>query len=288
MFDTLTRVIKKFTEEDKEWIISKWKEGYGATWICNNKESLQNRKPQTIYPILIKEGLYTKKSANDKRRNKVDDNYFETIDTEHKAYWLGFLMADGYITNRGNEIGLTLATKDKDMIEKFKHDIKSTYPIRDYEHYNKSFNCITKESKMVVTSKKMYNDLVDKGFTLDKTNHCLFPDENVVPKDLQRHFIRGYFDGDGSLSISGDKKYHTYDLTILGTVEFLESLKIILHKENVKLQKRHKNHDGNVATLRLCGDLQVYHIMQWLYLDSTIFMKRKFDRFLELYLKYNN
>ena len=281
------RIRKPFSEEDKKWICDKYKEGYNAKWICENKESLKDRKPQTIYPVLIKAGLYQKKNPDDLRRNKVNDNYFENIDTEHKAYWLGFLMADGYITNRGNEIGLTLATKDRNMIEKFKKDIESTYPIRDYEHYNKSFDCITRESKMVITSKKMYQDLVNKGFSLDKTNHCLFPSEDIVPKNLQRHFIRGYFDGDGSLAISGDKKYHTYDICILGTTEFLETLKTILNKENVKLQKRHKNRDGNVQSLRLCGDNQVYQIMSWLYLDCTVYMERKFERYLDLYLKYN-
>lgn len=284
----MKRTRKAFTEEDKEWIIQKWKEGHNAKWICENKESLKERKPQTIYPVLIKAGIYKKKSPDDLRRNKVNDNYFEIIDTEHKAYWLGFLMADGYLTNRGNEIGLTLATKDKDMLEQFKKDIESTYPIRDYSHYNKSFDCICNESKMVVTSKKMYQDLINKGFCLDKTNKSVFPSEDIVPKHLQRHYIRGYFDGDGSLAIAGEKKYHTYNLSIVGTPEFLNPLKEIINKPDIKLYKRHKNRDGNVYDLRLCGDYQIYHIMSWLYLDCTVYMKRKFDRYLDLYLKYNS
>ena len=284
----MARTRKSFSEEDKQWICEKWKEGYNAKWICENKESLKDRKPQTIYPVLIKAGLYEKKPADDRRRHKVNDNYFEIIDTEHKAYWLGFLMADGYLSKRDNAIGITLASKDRDMIEKFKEDVESTYPIRDYSYYRQDWGVICEESKMVMASKKMYKDLENKGFCLDKTNHCEFPSEDIVPKELQRHFIRGYFDGDGSLSIAGEKKYHTYNLSILGTVEFIEKLKCILGKENVKTYKRHKDRDGNVVAFSLCGDKQIYDIMTWLYQDCTIYMNRKYQRFLVLAEKYEN
>ena len=88
-------------------------------------------------------------------------------------------------------------------MNEFKDDKVVAFAGHRYE-----WHCIGVENKLP----EVLEDLINKGFSLDKTNHCLFPSEDIVPKNLQRHFIRGYFDGDGSLAISGDKKYHTYDI----------------------------------------------------------------------------
>ena len=66
---------KKFTQEDIDLICNLYKQGKTVRQICNENDQLKNRKPQTLYPILIKNGLYKKKPADDLRRYKVDDNY---------------------------------------------------------------------------------------------------------------------------------------------------------------------------------------------------------------------
>lgn len=63
--------------------------------------------------------------ANELIRKKCDDFYFHVIDTEHKAYWLGFLYADGFVDKNRNRISLALNSNDEHHILKFISDIKS-------------------------------------------------------------------------------------------------------------------------------------------------------------------
>lgn len=285
----MTRVINKFTDKEKEQICQLYSQGIKATEICRRIESLKDRKPQTLYPVLIKAGLYKKKPANDLRKFKIDDNFFDIIDTEHKAYWLGFLLADGYLINSGHStesFGITLDVKDKYILEKFKKDLNSTYTVKEYN--GKSiYNGVVSEytvAKFSAKSKKIFNRLQELGFTLTKTYDATLPLEHV-PKELWNHLIRGYFDGDGGFN-KASGKFHTYDIGFTGTFEVISSIRKVLNKENLKLSQRHKDRDNNNYQLRICGDLQCYNIAKWLYKDSTIYLIRKYDRFLELKNKY--
>lgn len=283
---------KKFTIEEKNIICSMYKQGYTATQICRAVASLNDRKPQTLYPILIKAGLYIKKPADDLRKHYVDDNYFDIIDTEHKAYWLGFLIADGFIVNSGhskNCFGITLKSDDKYILEQFKNDLKTNYTIKDYDSvckYN-GMEIPTKSSRLLICSKKIYNKLIEYGFSTNKSHDATLP-LDVIPQNLLNHFIRGYFDGDGGFSKPGDKKYHTYSITFTGTYEVIFSIRAILNKTNVKMSERHPDRDNNNYYLALCGDKQVYNIGKWLYNGATIYLNRKHERFLELSKKYIN
>lgn len=58
--------------------------------------------------------------------------FFKEIDTEEKAYWLGFIAADGFITTRDNTVGITLGRKDKNHLFKFTKSISATNPVNDY------------------------------------------------------------------------------------------------------------------------------------------------------------
>ena len=70
----------------------------------------------------------------ERRIYQVNENYFESIDSDEKAYWLGFLSADGYIHEGRNTITLALQESDKVHIEKFKKAISATYPIKEIIH----------------------------------------------------------------------------------------------------------------------------------------------------------
>lgn len=281
---------KPFTSEEKETICKMWGDGYTATQICRQVYSLHCRKPQTLYPVLIKAGLYKKKPANDLRRFNVNDNYFDKIDTEHKAYWLGFMLADGFLSNAGHakkSFGIAIKASDRYLLEQFKKDLNSTYNIHEYEEVHEWGNGPRKSTvaKLLIKSKNIFQKLEKMGFTTDKSHNAILP-INWVPKKLWNHLIRGYFDGDGSLAKAGDKRWHTYDLKFTGSKEVITSIRSILNKDNVKLRKRFPDRDNNNCMLNLCGDLQVYNICKWMYKDATIYLKRKYDRFKELEKKY--
>lgn len=283
------RIISKFTEEEKQKIIDLYKTGKTPSQICREVDSLKDRKPQTLYPILIKAGLYQKKDKNDLRRFKVNDHYFDVIDNEHKTYWLGLLLADGFLSNSGHateSFGISLSIKDKYILEEFVKDLESTYAVKEYIGKSKFENSCTDfaYAKLLIKSKQIFNKLIEYGFTTKKSYDGVVPEE-YIPDDLKIHFIRGYFDGNGGLSIGSGSHLYTLDFT--GTKEIITWILKYFNKENLKLQERHPDRDNNNVSIKISGDKQIYSIMSRIYKDATIYLIRKYDRYLKLQEKYN-
>ena len=141
---------------------------------------------------------------------------FEKIDTEEKAYWLGFLYADGSVGSKEDKIELGLAEKDLKHIEKFKTFMNINNKI--------SYREKTKSYRMSFRSAQCKQDLINKGCVPKKSLILNFPNENQVPKYLIRHFIRGYFDGDGCFSRQLHNIIVSPTVGFIGTKDFLEKI----------------------------------------------------------------
>ena len=208
------------------------------------------------------------------RIHNFNENYFFSIDTEHKAYWLGFLMADGciYKGSNGNSLRLqiNLATKDKEILEKFQECIKSDYKIQDkvlQEKYNVSL--------LKINSTVMCLDLIKHGVTERKSLICNFP--TTVPEHLIRHFIRGYFDGDGCISQShrNDKNVPYNSFNVVGGKNMLENIQQYLPNTHL-YQLKNRSH---IATLETGSINTINYIYEYFYKNASIFLKRKKDIF---------
>ena len=143
------------------------------------------------------------------RKYEVNHNFFNKIDTEEKAYILGFLYADGYVSTKRNLIGLTLQESDIEIITKINKIIHKDKPLvfintKKY-HPGKNWQ---NSLRMEIASKQMTNDLVRLGCIPNKTYFLKFPAYEIIPEFLFHHFIRGFFDGDGCISISYRKKFY--------------------------------------------------------------------------------
>ena len=198
-------------------------------------------------------------------------NIFKFINTEEKAYWLGFLYADGYIAiDRGVE--LTLAAKDKKHLEKFKLFTESNKDIKFKEKTNAYRFCIE--------SQELARDLTKLGCFQNKSLTLKFPTEKQVPNHLIHHFMRGYFDGDGCISVNTLKK--NYVFTVLGTDIFLdkyeEYILNILNRTNPNIRPQ----NGRASSIQYGGKLQLIKIFNFLYKDATIYLERKFNKFAVL------
>lgn len=233
----------------------------------------------TIYNI-IKRGAKEYKIAN--KRYSVNSEYFKDINTEEKAYWLGFLYADGYVRmkyDRSGELKLKLGRKDKEHIELFKKCLESTHPIKDFE----SIVVVNdKEHKSDVSSVSIYNteivqDLYRHGCTNCKTFTIEFPE---LREDLIRHFIRGYFDGDGHVIMTDSNR--CIGLTS-GSFEFLEGLNNILN-DNLGFKFGVYEKNGNCRVLEIYEKNKIHSMYKFLYNNSEIFLNRKKDRFDNYYL----
>lgn len=202
----------------------------------------------------------------------MNSNIFEKIDTEEKSYWLGFLYADGsvYKDNKGNyRFELGLAEKDLIHIEKFKKFVDSKHTIK--------YRVKTKSFRLVFNDHQFTKNLIDLGCVPNKSLILTFPTEDQVPLELQRHFIRGYFDGDGYLS----KPPRALGVNLLGTKEFLDSILeytytfLNITKKVLKKDKRHLN---NTYYFEFSGDNARY-FLKHIYENSNIFLNRKKELF---------
>ena len=217
------------------------------------------------------------RGINIKRKKYTSkEDVFETIDTEEKAYWLGFLYADGYVSKLNDSVQLIIQDRDYDHLCKFKEFCKSDHPIKYSEHVRDT-GYIVKANKISIYSKKMHADLIDKGCYVCKTRIVKFPTEKQVPTEMMRHFIRGYMDGDGMIGIDNNSIL----VGFVGTAEFLNGLQNIF-KTNNKLFKTGEN---NIAfTYKVKGNIKALNILDYLYDNATIYLERKH----EIYIKHKN
>lgn len=149
------------------------------------------------------------------KKYSYNENYFKNIDTEEKAYWLGFIAADGSI---GKTCGLeiSLSYKDIDHLYKFANnigaeiDMVSTRMVKQY-----------KVCRIFINNKKIINDLSKYGIIQNKGYNLDFPD--FLNDDMLKYYLRGYFDGDGSISTNGKNRNGSpkYALNLIATKSFL-------------------------------------------------------------------
>ena len=140
-------------------------------------------------PIRTKEE--NKTLFHENRKYKVNDNYFSTL-TPDSAWLIGFLAADGYLTRDKNTIIISLQRLDKEILERIKIAISFTGEIKEFLDHG------YEKASISFTSEQMRKDLEKYGVVNNKTDKVFFPKE-LMSKELLLHFLRGYWDGDGSI-----------------------------------------------------------------------------------------
>lgn len=213
---------------------------------------------------------------------KCDRGYFKEIDTEEKAYWLGFLYADGSVSiNSGVSyiMSLTIAIKDSEHLFKFKKALNCNIPERSVTAVNPyNIEDIRDLVRLDISSKEMCNDLICHGCVPSKSLIKEFP--IGVPKLLFRHFLRGYFDGNGFITETDKTPLQLGFTSSLPFINHLEEhLKSTLGiKKFTKTIYQSKNH-LEWSTLRKAG-IDALNILNYLYEDSTIYLNRKYNKWV--------
>ena len=203
----------------------------------------------------------------------TNQNIFEKIDTEEKAYWLGFLYADGAITKRNKNdtsyrLELCLKESDYNHIYKFKKFTGTSNKIS----YKKSK--LGNSYRISIGGKKLTEDLINKGCVPNKSLILKFPTSDIVPDNLIFHFMRGYFDGDGWIGFDSKKTFHRTN--IIGTKNFIIGYCNKLNIHNIENRLRKK---GNVYQFEFRKQ-ESNKMLDLFYSNCTIYLDRKYDRYL--------
>ena len=233
------------------------------------------------------------------RKYKLNDDFFEKIDCEEKAYFLGIIYSDGCLYEKGKNsktISIKQQEERKDIIYKFKKALNSTHNINIFLHGSKL--CYS----LLIYSEKMFNDLVDKGLSPRKSLTINFP--TFINKSLMPHFIRGLFDGDGCIWNGKRKKMivkkenkpnefrerivHNVKINYTGNKNFVESLQDYL-VENIGINKtklnfakaknNSNNTNENVCSMEYCGRGNAKKFYDYMYKSATIFSEEKKAKF---------
>lgn len=262
---------KEFSEEQIQEIKEK---------INNNiflKELAQEYKTseETMRKLLQQNNLQIKSRNRVNRR--IQSDYFSNIDSPIKAYWLGFLFTDGSVDHYGKtgRIRLQLQEADKEILEKFKEDLKLDCQII----YDKRVNstCCSVE----FTDEQIYNDLQKYSIIPNKTYNIDRIPYDKIPEEYLSAYALGLFDGDGSLSYSKDfssdvtfgyTAYHESEVA-----DFQDLINKLINKE-----QKNTNFFTSAWHTQWRGRLQVLSILDVLYSNCSRFLKRKHDKYLAL------
>lgn len=275
--DRIKRNLSNLSKEKSERnnkIVLLYKQGKSISEISN----IVKINRSTIYKILkdfktlmrSQHQIGHSKNTTKNRKYNFNLNYFENIDSEEKAYWLGFLYADGYISYKGY-IRIALQEQDLDHIKKFRTAIDANEIEIKYVKKTKSY-------KIDCCSIKMIRDLTKLGCCQNKSLILKFPTIDQVPINLINHFMRGYFDGDGCISFSNN----TPSFSILGTKNFLNKYEDVLiqHTGYKKKNKRIHNDSWNENTEAIVySGKKIEQIYNFLYNNANIYLERKYTKF---------
>lgn len=254
--------LKILTAEDEKIIISLYKNKYTYDEIIKKIKKISSHN--TINRIIKKYNI--KRTFITKATNKVNHDYFDNIDTPEKSYWIGMLMADGYVHNKRGYVELSLHHNDKDMIEKFKNDLNS----------DRKINCYNNKCSIKISSRKLINDLKKYGIIQRKSGKEIFPDIN-----FKSDFLRGFFDGDGSVGISKKQKWFRF---ISSSYIIIDQINNFLIKKGISSKNISKlNSKTPIYSIHYSSYFDCINLYKLIYENSTLFMKRKKEKALEIY-----
>lgn len=220
--------------------------------------------------VRLKEAKIKLRSASDSaRKYELNHSYFNIINSSKKAYILGLLFADGYNQHDKKSVTLQLSDPDQYILSLIGNEI---YKNKDFKLVERKHLKYKTQYSLRIYSNIISESLLNLGCVQRKSLVLRFP---VIPEKYYSHFIRGYFDGDGCISIGK----RSQQVTFLGTFEFLDKIQDILVKEcNLNKAKPFKR--NNIYSVCYSGKFNCIKISKFLYKNSGKWkLLRKFKKF---------
>jgi DNA-binding transcriptional regulator WhiA len=201
------------------------------------------------------------------RKYNLNENFFDKL-TEKSSYWLGFLYADGYVRmkdGKSGELKLKLKDTDKNHIEKFLKDIECKKPIKCGVDGKSKFCSVTVYSNLLV------NKLFDLGCVNNKTQKIRLP---KLSEPFMSHFIRGYFDGDGSIHKIKNRP-NSFSVSICSNNEFNDNIIDFLGYGKPYKYK-------NYSVIKISKIMDILNFKNYIYSNAVTLLERKLIKFEQI------
>jgi len=256
------------SKDKKELIIASFKEGV----LIKDIAKLFGTHPTTVSKVIKSVGLIPRR-----RKYHLNEAYFQKIDNCEKAYWLGFIYADGSVAGKTG-LRIDLQARDKTHLLKLVKalNVSSNYNLKTRLIKNKEY------SQFNICSTQIKNDLISYGITEDKTVYPIVPkisDEFIIP------FLRGYFDGDGCLSYSEHKTKNRirlvtcYFLVHVNIKDWLYT-KLKLICPNIEFSCQDHPRTPFLKKLCISGYTTTIKVLDTIYKDYDVSLDRKYQKYL--------
>ena len=240
-----------------------------------------NTSRAMIYKILKQNNIQHNADFDLLSKYTLNKYYFDQIDTEDKAYFLGLLYADGNNYTKHGRIAISLQAGDKYILEIFNQQIQSNRKLTLRERNSKNSKH-KNQYRLDIVNRYMSDKLNLLGCTNAKSLILKFPTEKQVPTYLLRHFIRGMWDGDGCVSVLASSTHKRYfRSSITSTFSVCASIQYIL-KQTFDINSSIKHYSCNSITknLDISGFANNSIFLSWLYKDAQFYLQRKMDKYI--------
>lgn len=269
----LVRMARKpFSADEVQFIINEYATGRSQKDIA----TALGRKQGNIARVLRRSGVQAKRRGP-YRTHSLDENFFSVIDTEEKAYWLGFISADGNVQRSpdGRQVwlGVELHRRDRGHLIKLATSLGSDVTPRDRIN-NNGVEC----SSVRFHSQRLVDDLGVLGVVPNKT-FSLQPWSGSP--ELMRHYWRGFVDGDGCLYVGS----RHLALQLVGTEAVVDSFRqhMLTTNPNLTVVPQPTKSPG-IVQISYYGSASPKLLVTHLYRNATVFLERKAElaiRFME-------
>lgn len=270
--------MRKLTDIQKIEIVEKYQTG---NFTCAGLGRDYDVTGQSIASILrIRNIPIFNDHTQIQRKYSLDQSFFDCVDTEEKAYFLGLLYADGCNYTPNNLVYVSLQEEDKNILIRLNEIIKSNRPLgyllKEKDNRKNSY-CL------YINNKRISENLTKLGCVKNKTMVLKFPTEDQVPIPLIRHFIRGYFDGDGCVGIyKPTRGLHVMKTKIVGTGDICANIQKILSQTlNIYggIASPNSEPEKNTRQITTHTTISSYKFLSWIYHSTDLYIERKFWKF---------
>jgi hypothetical protein len=268
------------TEETKDQVVALYQSGLGCTTVAK----MLGIGETTVLRILKQRTVGMRRGSEARRSYVLDEDYFDHIDSEDKAYFLGLLYADGNnYMKKFHAITLNLQEEDAYLVERFAAMV--------YGGLKKPRIVVSKtprhknQARIVIYNQHMSQRLAELGCVPRKSLVLEFP--KTISDNLIPHMIRGYFDGDGSIYLSNRNRYGIQIVSSVGFIHGLDGyLRISGGLSNATVAP-HKNKVSSVLVINAKQD--IFKFVHIIYQDASLdyLMHRKHEKCMEFLSQYS-